>query len=308
MQPRWRPFMRRGFASGRARYPIPRRGAELHEAEGGGSERGSAVEDFTRKPKASGAEWRIGSPSIEEVWIRADQPKGTLGVLGSTPGQRPVGLSGPSQVPARAVDQAGQDVLLRAPCRREISALGKLSRGDYSLRSNETPPSPPVSRHRSTEKPAALCAENGRVEFSTASRFEGRAGQVDKICQIKQHVNGFTFQAKPNIVWAIRIITNATSVNTMNKDKNGEGVDITSAETKLLKFGRGTAIILSTGGVIFTVEHILNPPIPLFRVAMEVVCAAGGAGGALWFQSELHKLRRRATKPEGQAPTSTPSP
>ena len=31
MLPRWRPFMRRGFAGVRARYPVPRRGAELQE-------------------------------------------------------------------------------------------------------------------------------------------------------------------------------------------------------------------------------------------------------------------------------------
>ena len=55
----------------RARYPATRRGAELHKpcalATGRGSERGNAVEDFTRMP----AEWRIGSPVIEDAWYDA---------------------------------------------------------------------------------------------------------------------------------------------------------------------------------------------------------------------------------------------
>lgn len=45
MRPRWRPSLRRGFAEVRARYPAPRRGAELHKrsAEASGETRSKTL-------------------------------------------------------------------------------------------------------------------------------------------------------------------------------------------------------------------------------------------------------------------------
>jgi hypothetical protein len=54
-----------------ARYPVPRRGAELHKPRtldtGRGSERGNAVVRLYPYP----AEWRIGLPLIEAAWYDA---------------------------------------------------------------------------------------------------------------------------------------------------------------------------------------------------------------------------------------------
>jgi hypothetical protein len=72
--------MRRGFAGVGARYPAPRRGAELHKrsAEASGETRSS---DFTRIP----AEWRIGSPVIEAAWNEAAHMERNDGVGHGTP-------------------------------------------------------------------------------------------------------------------------------------------------------------------------------------------------------------------------------
>jgi len=81
MRPRWRPLLRRGFAGVRARYPEPRRGAELHKPpiplRGRGSERGNEGRRLYPHP----VEWRIGSPSIEAAWLMRFHPKGTMASL-----------------------------------------------------------------------------------------------------------------------------------------------------------------------------------------------------------------------------------
>jgi hypothetical protein len=68
-----------------ARYPVPRRGAELHKPRtlysGRGSERGNAVVRLHPHP----AEWRIGSPLIEAAWYDAAHPERNNGVSHGNP-------------------------------------------------------------------------------------------------------------------------------------------------------------------------------------------------------------------------------
>ena len=63
-----------------ARYPVPRRGAELHKPRildtGRGSERGNAVVRLYPYP----VEWRIGSPLIEAAWYEAARTERYNGV------------------------------------------------------------------------------------------------------------------------------------------------------------------------------------------------------------------------------------